>query len=154
MPGDIETLEPKDRVAAERLLRRAFAPYVAKLGRRQAPNAYEWLPEFLAEGWVFGLRNGGALVGVAITIRETAGWTLEQVAVAPESQGLGIGSRLIGHVEAEARRHGAPVLFLDTAAMMTDLLRLYRRLGFEERRRGLAEHGRDDHERVYMQKRL
>jgi len=154
MTGDIETLNPKDRAAAERLLRDAFAPYVAKLGRRQAPDAYEWLPEALAEGRVYGLRDGPSLIGVAITIRDTAGWTLDQVAVAPEYQGSGIGSRLIGHVEAEARRHGAPVLFLDTAAMMTDLLRLYRRLGFEERHRGLAEHGCDDHERVYMQKRL
>ena len=94
------------------------------------------------------------MIGVAITIRDTVGWTLEQVAVAPQCQGSGIGSRLIGHVEVEARRSGARFLYLDTAAMMTDLLRLYRRLDFDERRRGLPEHGRDGHQRVYMRKRL
>jgi len=141
-------------VAAERLLRNAFTTYVTKLGRRQTPNAYDWLPVAPAEGRVYGFWDGTSLNGVLITVRDSAGWTLEQVAVAPECQGSGIGSQLIGHVEVEARRHGVRHLYLDTAAMMTDLLRLYRRLDFEEQRRGLPEHGRDGHERVYMRKRL
>ena len=63
-------------------------------------------------------------------------------------------TRLPRHVEAEAWPAGASSLHLDTAAMMSDLLRLYDRHGFKEVRRGPPGHGRDRHIRVFMEKRL
>ena len=152
--AEIATLAGPDTAAAETVLRAAFAPYVGRLGRAQAADAYAWLPAAVDEGRVFGLRDGERLVGVIVTSRGDDGWTLEQVAVDPQCQGQGIGSRLIHHVEALARAEQVPALFLDTAAMMDDLLRLYGRHGFRELRRGRPAHGRDPHERVYMIKRL
>jgi hypothetical protein len=43
---------------------------------------------------------------------------------------------------------------LNTAEMMEDRVRLYSRHGFRIVRRGLPEHGRDAHVRVYMVKEL
>jgi len=151
---EITPLTLADCAAAERVLRAAFAAYVGRLGRSQAADAYAWLPTAIDEARVFGLRDGDDLVGVIVTSRAEAGWTLEQVAVDPQRQGNGIGSRLIRHVEALARTDEVPALFLDTAAMMGHLLRLYERHGFRELRRGRPAHGRDPHERVYMIKPL
>ena len=154
MTPTFRPLDPGHMTRAEALLRAAFGPYVRRLGREQGPEAYSWLPAAVGDGRVYGGFDGGHLVGVVITEPNESGWTLDQIVVDPARQGDGIGSWLLGQVEAKARAAGAPALFLDTAAMMTDLLRLYARHGFEEIRRGPPTHGRDPHLRVYMQKRL
>jgi hypothetical protein len=61
---------------------------------------------------------------------------------------------MVGHVETLARKRGFITLSLNTAEMMKDRVRLYSRLGFRIVRRGLPEHGKDAHIRVYMQKAL
>ncbi len=147
-------LDPRQTTRAEALLRAAFGPYVRRLGREQGPEAYQWLPSAVTDGRAYGAFDGDGLVGVVITEPSETGWSLDQIVVDPARQGDGIGSWLLGQVEAEARAAGAPALFLDTAAMMTDLLRLYARHGFEEIRSGPPKHGRDPHPRVYMEKRL
>ncbi len=147
-------LDPGQTTRAEALLRVAFGPYVQRLGREQGPEAYSWLPAAIGDGRVYGAFDGDNLVGVVITEPNDSGWALDQIVVDPARQGGGIGSWLLGQVETEARAAGATALFLDTAAMMTDLLRLYARHGFEEIRRDLPKHGRDSHLRVYMHKRL
>ncbi|MCV6624663.1 MAG: GNAT family N-acetyltransferase [Cellvibrionaceae bacterium] len=52
------------------------------------------------------------------------------LAVAPEAQGLGLGSRLISHAENIAREHGYAGLALDVAMDNPSAQRLYERLGF------------------------
>jgi len=53
-----------------------------------------------------------------------------QFAVEPALQRSGIGTRLVGHVEAAARSAGCTTLALDTAEGATHLVRWYERLGF------------------------
>lgn len=60
--------------------------------------------------------------------RELMPW-LASVFVAPEWRGLGIGSRLVRRVEAEALTHGIRQFYLYTP----DQQALYRRLGWRER---------------------
>ena len=57
-------------------------------------------------------------------------------------------------VEQTARGDQVTALSLQTAEMMSDLLRLYRRHGFLLTRKALPTHGRDNHLRVHMLKRL
>ena len=159
-PGASPTLRlvaPGEAAEAEALLYEAFTSFARKLGREPSRDWYTRLPRSIADGCVYGAFSGGAaggLIGVAAVTRDGADWTIDKVGVAPSMQGAGIGSRLLRHVEAEARAAGASSLHLDTAAMMTDLLRLYDRHGFKEVRRGPPDHGRDRHIRVFMEKRL
>ena len=53
-------------------------------------------------------------------------------------------------LEEVARAKAAIGLSLMTAEMTEDLIRLYRRHGFEIVRRGPPDHGMDPHIRVYM----
>ncbi len=49
---------------------------------------------------------------------------------------------------------GVATLRLDTVEFMSDLLRLYRRHGFEVAEKGLPKHGRDNFMRVFMRKNI
>ncbi|MBP2269154.1 ribosomal protein S18 acetylase RimI-like enzyme [Pseudarthrobacter sp. PvP004] len=55
-------------------------------------------------------------------------WTLETLGVHPQSQGLGIGSRLVGRAAAEAVTADAEALVLETSDCRN--VRLYERHGF------------------------
>lgn len=136
------------------VMRAAFAPYIRKLGREIAPTAFAGLPDALARGDVWLAMNDGAILGVAELKRDTDAVVLEHLAVDPARQGAGIGSALIGQVEAIARAAGATALTLYTAAIMEDLLRLYARHGFVERHRGPPPHGKDTLDRVFLWKAL
>ena len=136
------------------LLRKAFAPYMAKLGRSVEPDSFDWVPQALGEGQVHAAAGNGGIEGVLI--EEPLGKTLyvKVVAVRPDRQGKGLGSRMLEEIEAEARDRDFEALTLDTAAVMDDLLRLYRRHGFLEIRRAPPDHGRDEILRVFMRKDL
>ena len=134
----------------EQVLRAAFDAYVGQLGRTQAADAYAWLPDAVVEKRVVCAHTGGSLVGVAIFKDKGATREIEQIAVSPAQQGQGIGSALINWIELDGKRRGIEELALDTAEMMTDLIRLYQRHGFFIARKGPARHKLDDHPRVYM----
>ena len=67
--------------------------------------------------------HGGGLVG-----------HIEDVAVAPAYQHRGVGSALVGHAVAEARRSGCYKVILDCS---DELAPFYERLGFRPYNRGL-----------------
>jgi ribosomal protein S18 acetylase RimI-like enzyme len=75
---------------------------------------------------------------------------LDNIAVLPDSQRMGLGRQLISFAETEARRLGFSEVRLYTHQKMTENIALYTRLGFIEIGRG-HESGYD---RVFMTKRL
>lgn len=85
------------------------------------------------------------------TYRDGTGYLLlDNIAVAPERQGAGLGRRLLAFAEAEALRRGFHEVWLDTHQKMVENQRLYRAFGYEETGRG-SDAGFD---RVFMRKRL
>ena len=143
-----------DRDEVLQLLRDAFASYMAKLGRVVEADSFDWLPQALDDGQVHAASGAGGIEGVLV--EEPLGRTLyvKVVAVRPDRQGKGLGSRMLSEIEARARARGFEALTLDTAAVMEDLLRLYGRHGFREIRRAPPDHGRDEILRVFMRKEL
>jgi ribosomal protein S18 acetylase RimI-like enzyme len=75
---------------------------------------------------------------------------LDNIAVAPEAQGEGLGKKLVAFAESEALRRGFTELRLYTNEKMTENLTLYPRLGFEETHRGRQA----GYDRVFFRKRL
>ena len=138
----------------ERLIRSAFTPYIGALGREIAPDAYAWFGGAIAEGDIYLALDGSEMVGAIVTRRQDKDLELALIGVSPTRQKSGIASWLIGQVEALARTRGTEKLWLMTAEMMEDRVRLYGRHGFVIVRRGPPEHGKDAHIRVYMEKRL
>lgn len=90
--------------------------------------------------------------GVSIHSDTKSSRVIEQLAVRPGNQGRGIGSALIEWIERDAKSAGVRALELDTAEIMTDLLRLYGRYDFEVDRKDSPKHGRDSYLRVFMRK--
>ena len=52
--------------------------------------------------------------------------------VSPDARGLGLGRRLLTELEAQARKHGARMLHLETNRSLVEAIALYRSAGFRE----------------------
>jgi ribosomal protein S18 acetylase RimI-like enzyme len=141
---------PAQLAQVEALMRSAFAPYIRRLGREIAADAYGWFAEAIAQGDIYIALDGGEIVGAIATRRRDADMELTLISVSPTRQKSGIASFMIAEVAEIARSRKLQTLSLTTAEMMEDRIRLYRRHGFAIVRRGLPEHGKDTHMRVHM----
>ena len=75
---------------------------------------------------------------------------LDNIAISPARQGLGLGQRLFAFAEAEAVQRGCSEIRLYTHQTMVENQRLYASIGYQETGRG-TEAGYD---RVFMRKQL
>jgi ribosomal protein S18 acetylase RimI-like enzyme len=148
------TATPRQLGEVDRLIRSAFTPYIRALGREIAPDAYGWFAEAIVQGDIYVALDGDEIVGAIATRRGVDSLELALIGVSPVRQKSGIASWMIARVEELARARGVSKLWLMTAEMMKDRVRLYRRHGFRVVRRGPPEHGKDAHIRVYMEKHL
>ncbi len=85
------TALPSEFADADRVLRAAFTPYLARLGREIPADYYEWLPASIERGDVFVAEEGSRVVGVAAIERREAELFLDRLAVDPSKQGTGLG---------------------------------------------------------------
>ncbi|HQS18754.1 GNAT family N-acetyltransferase [Reyranella sp.] len=154
MSFSFRTARPAECADADRVLRAAFTPYLAKLGREIPADYYKWLPASIERGDVFVADEGGRVVGVAATEQRPAELFLDRLAVDPSKQGTGLGRWLLERLDEVARSRGDRTVSLVTAEMMDHLIKLYGSHGFEIVHRGPPDHGRDAHTRVHMLKRL
>ncbi len=92
----------------------------------------------------------GAIAGFVVFYPRQDHVHLENVAVSPDFQRRGIGSKLIEHVERTAMQDGFHRVELYTNAMMTENLGLYPRLGYQQFDRRIE----DGFDRVYFGKDL
>ena len=102
------------------------------------------------EGVVWVLAEGAAVAGIIVLLPTTDCLLLDNIAVSPTHQGLGLGRRLLVFAEAEALRRGYSEIRLYTHQTMVENQRLYASIGYEETGRG-TEAGYD---RVFMSKQL
>ncbi len=134
--------------AVGRIVTAAYSHYIARMGKPPGPMLDDYARR-IADGQVWVIEAGGAIQGVVVLENQGQdALLLDNVAVANEAQGQGIGRRLIGFAESEARRRGLPCVRLYTHVTMTENLALYLRLGFAEIGRG-SEKGFD---RIFMEK--
>jgi ribosomal protein S18 acetylase RimI-like enzyme len=140
---------PGDAADVAAVVEAAYAPYVARIGTKPGPMLDDY-DAVIARHIVRVVRAEGAIVGVIVLIEADGGVLLDNIAVAPEAQGRGIGRRLMDFAEAEAARRGYARLDLYTHEMMTENIEIYRRRGFVETDRR-TERG---FPRVYMAKDL
>lgn len=149
MAATIAPALPDDASALARIARAAYERYVPLIGREPAPMLQDF-PADIADGAVWTARGAAGPVGYVVARPQGEDWLLENVAVAPEAQGTGLGRRLIARAEAEGAARGFARVVLYTNAKMTANLALYPRLGYVEtgRRR------EDGFDRVFFVKAL
>ncbi len=92
--------------------------------------------------------NDGLIQGYGVMSVATGESHILNLTVQPESQGKGIGSKLMKHFLQLARRHDADTIMLEVRPTNVSAIRLYEKMGFNEigvrRNYYPAEDGRED----------
>ncbi|MGH3097495.1 MAG: GNAT family N-acetyltransferase [Streptosporangiales bacterium] len=101
-------------------------------------------------GQVWVADQGGLLVGLLVLEFERDYLLLDNVAVAPNAQGTGVGAQLLDFTDEQARDHDLSEVRLYTNEAMIENIAYYPRHGFVETHRA-ADHG---YRRVYFTKSL
>lgn len=136
-----------DLPAIRAIVDAAYSPYIPRIGRPPGPMGDDYAARVTA-GQVWVAERDGAVQGLLVLEDQGGALLLDNVAVAPEAQGQGVGRALMAFAEEEARRRGHARVDLYTNALMTENIALYGRLGFRETDRR-HEAGFD---RVFMSK--
>src|SRR3982074_383394 len=127
------------------IARAAYAMYVPRIGREPAPMTADFEAE-VAANRVVVIEAAGSVRGYMIAWPEPDAYFIDNIALDPESQGDGLGRRLIDHAVAQAEKLKLPALRLYTNVLMTENLSMYAHIGFVETHR-VVEKG---FHRVYM----
>ncbi len=102
----------------------------------------------IREGRVHVVEDDGVVRGVLVLIPQDDAMLLDNVAVSPAAQGLGLGRKLLEFAERAAVNAGYQSIRLYTNEAMTENIELYTRIGYSETHR-VEEKGL---RRVYMVK--
>ncbi len=138
-----------DLQGVEAIVRAAYTPYVARMGREPGPMLDDYGALISAER-VHVIEHEGVVRGVLVLIPEAETMLLDNIAVDPVVQGAGLGRRMLEFAEAAAGAAGFRTIRLYTNEAMTENVGLYSRLGWMETHRGEE----DGFRRVYFVKRL
>ena len=124
----------------------AYAAYQDRLGGvRLPPMDVDYTAEIENYPcWV--VESADEILGGLIMIFAADRAQIANIAVAPQAQGQGIGGKLMKLAEAEAGQRGFTDLYLATHVMLTEIISLYRHLGWEETG--------TDADKVYLQKKI
>lgn len=139
----------EDAAAMHALVRRSYAHYVVRIGQPPRPMSMDY-NDVVARGDAWLLERQGNLLGLIVFRGYPDHLWVENVAVSPDSQGLGIGSHLLDFASETALERGLSELRLCTNVKMTENLEFYPRRGFIETHRA-HEDGMD---RVFFAKHL
>jgi ribosomal protein S18 acetylase RimI-like enzyme len=140
---------PGDAPAVAACVRAAYAHYPERNGLIPVPMRQDYV-EVIRDYDVTVIEEDGEIVAAMALGVTDEGFLLDNVAVRPDRQGLGLGRYLLGHAEAEARRLGYDSIYLYAQEIMVENLALYRSIGYVEYARRV-EHGLP---RVYLRKPL
>jgi len=145
----IRAATPADVPAIADVVDQAYRHYIARIGKPPGPMFDDYAARVL-EGVVWVLDEGSVIAAIIVLLPVTDYLLLDNIAVSPARQGLGLGRRLLAFAEAEALRRGNNEIRLNTHQTMVENQRLYASIGYEETGRG-TEAGYD---RVFMRKQL
>jgi ribosomal protein S18 acetylase RimI-like enzyme len=128
---------------------RAYRHYISRIGKPPGPMLDDYAAR-VSEGAVWVLEEGDVIAAFIVLLPAPNYLLLDNIAVSPTRQGLGLGRRLLAFAEDEALRRGYREIRLYTHETMVENQRLYASIGYEETVRG-SEAG---YNRVFMRKRL
>jgi GNAT superfamily N-acetyltransferase len=123
-----------DVEAIRALVDAAYRGYIPLLGRTPTPMLSD-VAAAVREHDVRVLDAGDRLVGVIELIARVDHLWVHNVAIAPDTQGRGLGRRLLALAEDEARRLGLPAIALLTNERYLANIAMYERYGYRETHR-------------------
>jgi ribosomal protein S18 acetylase RimI-like enzyme len=139
----------EDLAVVEEIIRAAYSPYVPRIGRKPGPMLDDY-GALIDQGRIYVVEHDGTVRGLVVLIPDGDSMLLDNIAVAPAAQGLGLGRVLLKFAERMAADHGCRSIELYTNETMAENIALYLRIGYRETHRA-EEKG---YRRVYMAKPL
>jgi ribosomal protein S18 acetylase RimI-like enzyme len=136
-----------DLTAVRDVVRSAYSHYVPRIGREPAPMLDDY-NQLIRGGFVHVVEHAGVVRGVLVLKPQDGALLLDNVAVHPSAQGLGLGRAMLEFAERAAVVAGYRTIRLYTHEAMTENIELYRRIGYAETHR-VEEYG---FRRVHMAK--
>jgi len=127
----------------------AYTRYIERIGKKPAPMVADFGAAIETES-LYVIAAATQICGFVVFYACNDHFHLENVAVDPCFQGLGLGMKLIEFVEQRACVGGYGSVELYTNVKMTENLGLYPRLGYVEFDRRIE----DDFDRIYFRKTL
>ncbi|MFJ3958400.1 GNAT family N-acetyltransferase [Arthrobacter sp. NPDC090010] len=139
----IRSANPNEAGLIVQLLGQVYAPFEADF----TPTASRWTVENVSDGvanWL--LAFGGVscdlartdasnqLLGAVRHESDPLGYTFDALAVRPDKQGKGIGSRLVHECEALAMRHGRPRMVIALRMSLQSNLAFFMKRGYSDLR--------------------
>jgi ribosomal protein S18 acetylase RimI-like enzyme len=134
-PSLIRRARPDDAEAVAAVATAAFSPYVGRLGDIEPWPMHVDYAEKIGQGHTWVAENDGAVVGLLVLEPQDDHLLLDIVGIAPGHQGTGLGNRLLGVADQQARALGLPEVRLYTNVVMTENLAYYPRQGYVETHR-------------------
>ena len=133
-PPRLRRATAADVEAIRALVDAAYRGYIPLLGRTPTPMLSD-VPAAVRDHDVRVLDSGDRLVGVIELIAHDDHLWIDNVAIAPDAQGHGLGRRLLAFAEDEARRLGLPAIALLTNERYLANIAMYERYGYRETHR-------------------
>jgi GNAT superfamily N-acetyltransferase len=126
---ELRRATPQDAGAVRDLVRAAYARWVPVIGREPMPMKADY-ERAVREHEIDMLVIDGEVVALIETMRRPDHLWIENIAVHPDSQGKGLGRRLLAHAEHKAAAAGcSEIRLLTSAAFETNVL-LYEKAGY------------------------
>src|ERR1700736_5095597 len=94
-----------DVPAVTEIVDQAYRHYIARMGKLPGPMLDDYAARVL-EGVVWVLEEGTDITGIIVLLPMADYLLLDNIAISPARQGLGLGRRLLAFAEAEALRRG------------------------------------------------
>ena len=135
---------PADVPAITDLVQRAYAPWIAVIGREPRPMSADYEAALGVHRFDL-IEADGRLVALIETERHEDHLLVVNIAVDPGRQGTGLGRRLLAHAEDLAAAAGLAALRLFTNARMERNIVLYERAGYRIETREMLETGAGVH---------
>jgi GNAT superfamily N-acetyltransferase len=127
----IRLAELADIEAVTACVMQAYTPYIERIGIRPGPMSSDYA-DLIARGAVHVLLESADIVGVLVLQREDDTLWVENVAIEPNHQHMGLGRQLLAFAEQVAQEAGSSELRLYTHELMVENITLYQRLGYCE----------------------
>jgi len=124
-----------DAANVRALTRAAYAKWVPLIGREPIPMTADYdraVVDHIIDLW----EDRGELLALIEAIRASDHLSIENIAVRPDQQGNGLGSKLLDHAERFAISLGLDEIRLYTNAAFASNLSFYSRRGYQEYQRG------------------
>ena len=148
---EIRLASHRDADAIRALTRSAYAKWIPVIGREPFPMQADY-EQAVRQHRFDLLYLDAALAALIETMQQPDHWWIENIAVAPQHQGKGLGRKLLDHAECLAIEAGLKEMRLLTNQAFASNVALYQRVGYRIDR--IAPFSGNTNMTVYMSKRL